>query len=130
MREFLMIFPKTFRFIQAKVDLIQLISVDIEEDLVYKPTERAEDPERAEDRERMDVSDEESVQFPQPQQSSEYEHMAAQVAAVMNMLSDMQHRFAEMAERQQRLNDIVASVDTLMDRVNRIYERMHEVGSA
>ena len=70
LREFLLLFPRSFRFIRARVGVIQLISVDVEEDWVYKPTERA-DPEKAEYRERMDVSDEESIQFPQPQQLSD-----------------------------------------------------------
>ena len=86
MRELLMLFTINFRFVQSGVDVIQLISVNVEEDWVYKPTERSEDPEKAEDWERMGVSDEESVQFPQPQQISDYEHMAAHVAAVMNMM--------------------------------------------
>ena len=44
--EVLLLFQKTSD--SFRVGTIQLISVDVEKDWVYKPTERAEDPERAE----------------------------------------------------------------------------------
>ena len=128
MRELLMLFPSNFKFVQAGVDVIQLISVKVEEDLVYGPAVRVENPERTEDPDSMEASDDENIQFAQPQQSSEYERLAAQMDTAMNMMTEIEQRSVRMADRQTRLFEIATSVDTLMDRVYRMNERMHELG--